>query len=81
MNEIAQLQSMGLTLPTPAYLAGAILFGIFGYVAYRRGKQRQIPALRWTGLTLMLYPYAVSETWLLWGIGAALSVLAYSKWD
>jgi hypothetical protein len=81
MNEISQLQSMGLKLPSPAYLAGCLLFSIFGYVAYRRGKQRAVANLKWTGLGLMLYPYVVSETWMLWGIGIALSVWAYTLWD
>ena len=56
MNEIQQLESLGLTLPSPAYLAGAILFGIWGYVAYRRGRRTAAPALTWPGLALMLYP-------------------------
>jgi hypothetical protein len=29
----------------------------------------------------MLYPYVVSETWLLWGIGAALCAWLYAVWN
>lgn len=81
MNDIQQLQSLGLTLPSPAYLAGAFLFGIWGYVAFRRGRKNESPALTWSGLVLMLYPYGVSQTWLLWGVGGALSLWVFVKWN
>jgi hypothetical protein len=81
MNELKQLESLGLALPTPAYILGAILFGIIGWVAFRRGRQRSNTVLTWTGVALMLYPYAISNTWLLWLFGAALLGLAYARWD
>jgi hypothetical protein len=81
MNELKQLESLGLALPTPAYILGVILFGIIGWVAFRRGRQRSSAVLTWTGVALMLYPYAISETWLLWLLGAALLGLAYVRWD
>jgi hypothetical protein len=81
MNELAALDSLGLTLPSPAYIVGAILFGIVGYVAFRRGRKASRPELTWAGVALMVYPYAVSETWLLWLIGALLCMWLYAKWD
>jgi hypothetical protein len=75
------LGALGLSLPTPAYLLGALLFGIFGWVAYRRGKTTSSSMLRWSGLVLMIYPYAVSETWLLWVLGAALSGWVWWNWE
>ena len=72
---------MGLVLPSAWYIVGAILFGIAGYIFYRRGKTTKQPSLLWTGVALMLYPYAVSETWMLWSIGFGLSGLAYTKWN
>jgi hypothetical protein len=72
MNELSALQSLGLELPSPAYITGAIVFGIVGMVAFYRGRAKGTPRLRWTGLALMLYPYAVSQTWLLYGVGLAL---------
>ena len=57
MDELKILQSLGFVLPTPAYIAGAILFGIVGYVAYRRGRITTRPVLTWSGVALMLYPY------------------------
>ncbi len=81
MNELKQLESLGLVLPSPAYIFGAILFGIIGWIAFRRGKKASIAVLTWTGVALMLYPYGVSDTWMLWLIGIALSGLVYSKWN
>jgi len=74
------LGALGLSLPSPTYLLGAVLFGIFGYVAYRRGKRASSPNLHWSGLALMLYPYAVSETWMLWAVGLALCGWVWWKW-
>jgi hypothetical protein len=28
--------------------------------------------MRWLGVALMLYPYVISQTWLLYGVGTAL---------
>lgn len=72
---------MGLSLPSPAYLFGAILFGILGYVAWRRGKTVSRSELKWVGLALMVYPYAISATWMLWAVGLALCAWLYAKWN
>lgn len=79
MNELDTLQGMGLTLPSPAYLFGALLFGIFGIVAWRHGRRNERPVTQWLGLALMLYPYAVSDTALLYGFGAGLTALAWHQ--
>lgn len=81
MNELKQLESLGIVLPTPAYLVGALLFGIIGWIAFRRGRKSSVAVLTWTGVALMLYPYGVSETWVLWLVGVALSGIAYAKWQ
>jgi len=77
MNDLQTLQSTGLTLPSPAYLIGAILFGIIGYAAYRYGKKAALPIPKWLGVALMLFPYAIGETWQLYAVGAALCVGLY----
>jgi hypothetical protein len=74
MNPLAPL---GLTLPSPAYLTGAILFGIIGFAAYRYGKKASLAIPKWIGITLMFYPYAISETWMLYLIGAGLCIALY----
>jgi ABC-type Fe3+-siderophore transport system permease subunit len=81
MDELKNLQSLGLVLPTPAYIFGAIVFGIVGYVAFRRGRKTSTASLTWTGVALMMYPYAVAQTWLLWAIGAVLCAWLYAKWN
>ena len=81
MNVFKQLESLGLVLPTPAYILGAFLFGIIGWVAFRRGRKASIATLTWSGAALMLYPYGVSETWTLWLVGIALSGWVYAKWS
>ncbi len=72
---------MGLVLPSVWYVVGAILFGVAGYIFYRHGRATKRPVMVWTGVALMLYPYAVSETWMLWMIGFALSAWAFAKWN
>jgi hypothetical protein len=72
MDNLDALQSLGITLPSPAYIFGTIVFGIAGIVAYRWGKRHARPRTRWIGLALMLYPYVVPQTWLLYLLGAAL---------
>ncbi|MGE5451450.1 MAG: hypothetical protein ACM3VZ_06350 [Acidobacteriota bacterium] len=69
-------QGLGITLPTPAYLIGMLIFSIIGMVAYYRGKASHKPKVRWLGLALMLYPYAVSSTAWLYLVGVSLSVAA-----
>jgi len=65
-------KALGFQWPSPAYLAGAILFGLVGLVAFRLGRRQERPRTTVMGVALMLYPYAVSATWLLWLIGAGL---------
>jgi hypothetical protein len=81
MNELASLGSLGLALPSPAYIVGSVLFGIVGYVAYRRGRKVARSELTWAGVVMMVYPYAVSQTWLLWVAGVVLCGWLYAKWD
>lgn len=77
MDTLQTLQDAGLTLPTPAYLFGALLFGIFGLVAWRYGRRQARPLTQWLGVALMFFPYATASTPLLYLIGAALTALAW----
>lgn len=72
MDSLQELQSLGFALPSPAYLFGAIVFGIIGMAAYWYGKKNKRQATRWFGIALMVYPYAISATWLLYVVGAGL---------
>ena len=72
MNGLAALPSLGLELPSPAYLFGAVVFGLVGWAAFRFGRKRERPRTTWLGVALMLYTYAISRTWLLYVVGAVL---------
>jgi len=74
MDNLKMLESMGLTLPSLAYLIGTILFSIIGYASYRYGKKASIRTAKWIGIALMIYPYAISETWLMYAVGSGLCV-------
>jgi hypothetical protein len=76
-NSLETLTALGLELPSPAYLAGVVVFSLIGMVAYYYGKRRGRSRMRWVGLALMLYPYAVWQTWLLYVVGAGLSIAAW----
>jgi len=79
MDDLNSLQSLGLGLPDPAYIFGAVLFGLIGIAAYRLGKRSERSRTKWLGVALMLYPYAVPQIWLLYAIGVALCVVMV--WD
>ena len=72
-------QEAGLTLPSPAYIFGSILFGLVGLGAWRYGKVIEHPRMRWMGVVLMFYPYLVGRTWLLYLVGCALCAAIW--WD
>ena len=55
----------------------AIFFGIVGYAGWRYGKKQDLATVKWLGVALMLYPYAISQTWLLYAVGAGLCLGLY----
>lgn len=79
MDTLSTLQSLGLTLPSPAYIFGAIVFGLIGFAAWRHGKKVERPLTKWLGVALMFYPYAIGQTWLLYLVGAGLCAALF--WD
>jgi hypothetical protein len=81
MDTASQLQAMGLTMPTPAYFAGMILFSILGMVAYVAGKRRQKSTTKWLGVALMFYSYVASVTWVLYLVGIALCAAVVWDWQ
>lgn len=74
MDSLQALASLGISLPSPAYIVGSVLFGLIGIAVYRHGKRAGRPRSKWLGVALMLYPYAIPQTWLLYLVGAALCV-------
>ena len=77
MDELKLLQEMGLVLPSPTYIAGAVLFGIIGMAAFWYGRKASRPGPKWIGVGLMFYPYAISATWLLYVVGIGLCIGLY----
>ncbi len=69
---IAAAQSLGLALPSPAYLFFAIVFGVVGFAAFRLGRRRERPPSVVLGLALMFYPTLVRGTGWLVAVGLAL---------
>ena len=72
MDELSALKSLGLELPSPAYIFGAVVFGLIGLAAFRHGRKSGRRRTLWLGVALMVYPYAVSATWALYVVGAVL---------
>lgn len=67
-------RALGIDLPSPAYIVGAIVFGVIGLAAYYYGKRNDKKRTRWLGVALMLYPYVVWQTWLMYAVGTGLCV-------
>lgn len=78
MDDPSLLQFLGFTWPSPTYLVGSLAFSLIGYRGYQRGTQLALPRPKWIGITLMLYPYAVADTRLMYACGAALCALLYA---
>ena len=58
-------------------LIGGFIFGIIGLYAFNYGrKERNYKPLA-IGLVLMVYPYFISNTILMYAIGAGISSLLY----
>ena len=74
MNELSSLDLTGFQWPTPAWLFGSLLFSAIGYGAFRYGRKTGRRRTLWVGVALMLYPYVVSQTALLYVVGIALCV-------
>ena len=68
------MQAFGFTLPSPAYIFGAIFFGLVGLAAWRYGRTHESTPIKWMAAGLMLYPYLVSRTCLLYAVGVSLCV-------
>jgi hypothetical protein len=59
------------------YLFGSLLFGSIGMAALMYGKKAGLLSPMLFGVGLMAFPYLVTSTWLLYGVGAAGTGLMY----
>lgn len=55
-----------------------MIFSGIGFVAFMYGKKMTLWRPMALGVLLMGYPYFVSNTWLLYGIGIVLSVVLFA---
>ncbi len=60
-------------------IVAGILFGIIGGYILRSGKRNTNFSHLFIGIGLMAYPYFVSNTVAMWGIGIGLTVLAWQQ--
>ena len=68
---------MDFNLPSGWNLFGAFLFSLIGLAAFRYGKKALQFQTMLIGVGLMLFPYVVTATWLLYVVGAALCFALY----
>ncbi|MGL5668711.1 MAG: hypothetical protein ACRDD9_21620 [Shewanella sp.] len=61
----------------PTLLLWSLAFGLFGLGFFTYGKRQAAPIPLAVGLTLMIYPYFVTNLALLIAIGIALIALPY----
>ena len=62
---------------TIANLVGWTLFGAIGFVAFMYGKRQSAIKAMLLGLTLMAYPYFVSNTLAMYLVGVALTAALF----
>ena len=58
-------------------LFGGLVFGVFGFYFFKQAKARANFVWLFIGLTLMIFPYFVTNPWLEWAIGLGLLTLGY----
>ena len=66
---------------TPANFIGGLLFSGIGFVAFVYGKKMSRFATMLLGLALMVYPYFIGDTLLLYAVGCALIGALYFTRD
>jgi hypothetical protein len=64
-------------MPTPAALFAMIFFSLVGLAAVRYGRKWMVWEPIALGIALMIYPYFVDRTWLLYTVGLALCAALY----
>ncbi|MCC7203536.1 MAG: hypothetical protein IT441_00520 [Phycisphaeraceae bacterium] len=66
-----------MVMPSTSALVAMILFGSVGMAAFYYGKKQAAWQPMVLGLALMCYPYFVSTTLLLYGIGTVLTAALF----
>jgi hypothetical protein len=61
----------------PYSILAGFIFSTIGLGAFSYGRKLDLWQPRAIGLALMIYPYFISNAWLLWGIGVTLLTLLW----
>jgi len=69
--------AMSTTTDPSAMMLAAVVFGSVGFAYFVYGKRQQAPFPLITGLALCIFPYFVSNTYLMIGLGLGLSALPW----
>ncbi len=77
MDPLDAVKNSGFVFPSAAYLFGAFMYGVFGIAAFRYGKKMTQISTMLIGIALMVFPYFVSSTWLMYLVGAVLCGALY----
>lgn len=64
-----------------AGIAGNLLYSAIGFVAFAYGKKTNHFRIMILGGVLMGFPYLVSDTTMMWVIGAALTAGLFFIWE
>ena len=65
----------------PYPLLAGLIFGTIGWSSFSYGRKLELWKPKAIGVALMVYPYVLSQTWLVWGFGVALLVLLWFHHD
>ncbi len=62
---------------TPAELFWGLMFGVIGLGYFMYGRKQRAPVPLVCGIALGIFPYFVSNTWLMVAIGSALAAAPF----
>jgi len=65
------------SLPPAGALFGGLAFGVVGMGVFAYGKKQARFMPMGIGAALMVYPYFITSTWLIWAVGVGLCVALY----
>jgi hypothetical protein len=65
----------------PYNLLAGFIFGTLGWGAFSYGRKLDLWKPRAIGVGLMVYPYFIATSWLLWVTGVGLLVLLWFQHD
>lgn len=64
-------------MESTSMLLWGVVFGAIGFAFFTYGKQQRAIVPLLTGLTLIVFPYFISNVYLLVGVGGALIAVPY----